>query len=249
MAGRRNARLASVPAVLVLLALAALAPPALARDRDPVWTPPVDGRTLTPFTYDRAAPFLAGRHRGVDLASRPRQVVRSPCAGRVTFAGRVPGRGRAVTVRCGALAATLLELGSVTVRRGAGVGRGRPVATAATTHVHLGARRAADRRAYLDPLALIAPGGAPRAPVPAAGPRGGWPREVPPPPAPAPLGTPAPRVVPSALPASPPDRVPLVAWAGLALLAAGTPAGAWWRRRRGPVGVRGGLAPSVADAQ
>jgi hypothetical protein len=235
---------APIGAILVLLALA---PPAPATDR--TWTPPIPGRTLRPFTYDRAAPFLAGRHRGVDLASRPGQTVRSPCAGRVTFAGRVPGHGRAVTVRCGALAATLLELGRTTVRPGTTVGRGRPVATATGTRVHLGARRAADRRAYLDPLTLMSPGPEPRAPVPPAGPRGGSPREVPPPPAPAPLGTPAPRGVPSTLPASPPGRVPLVAWAGLALLAAGTTAGAWWGRRRRPVGGRGGLAPSVADAQ
>jgi Peptidase family M23 len=203
---------------LVALLLLVLAPAAAARS----WVAPVDGAVRRAFAYDGAAPFAAGRHRGVDLAARPGQVVRSPCAGRVSFAGRVPGHRRGVTVRCAGLAATVLDLRRVRVARGADVGRGGPVGEAAGPSVHLGARRAGRRWGYVDPLDLL--GGEPAPRAPAVGPRGRVPREVPPPPAPAPLATHAPRRVP--------DRVPLVAWAGVALLAAGMPAGALWRRRR-----------------
>ena len=204
------------------------------------WVAPVEGGVAREFDFDRSAAFAGGAHRGVDLAARRGEVVRAPCSGRVTHAGPVPGHARGVTVRCGALVATVLDLKRTGVVRGAGVRRGNAIGAAAGATVHLGARLATDRHGYRDPLALLAP----TAPLPPAGPRGRMPREVPPPPAPAPPATPAPRRVPS--PADPPGRLPLVAWAGLALLAAGLPAGALWRRARARSAGRDLLAPRVA---
>ena len=111
---------------VAVLALLIGAPPALARD----WARPVGGDVVKAFDYDRASPFAGGRHRGVDLAARAGESVRAPCAGVVTFAGRVPARGRGVTIRCGTLAATLVELGHVRVRRAERVGRGDRVGRA-----------------------------------------------------------------------------------------------------------------------
>ncbi len=179
------------------------------------WAPPVGGGVDRPFAFDEAAPYVAGAHRGIDLAARPGEAVRAPCAGRVSFAGRVPGHGRGVTVRCGRLAATLLDLGRVRVRPGRHVGRGRPVGSAGGRTVHLGARRAADRHGYLDPARLLAAPGGP-AGVPAVVPR---PRPRPPHRTWRPARAPAP-------------TVPAAAYAGLALLAAGMPVGAIVRRRR-----------------
>ena len=62
--------------------------------------------------------FAAGQHRGADLGAPAGARVRAACGGRVSFAGRVPGGGRTVSVRCGALVATYQHLGRVAVRRG-----------------------------------------------------------------------------------------------------------------------------------
>lgn len=53
-------------------------------------SPPLDGRVLKGF--DDVARFAAG-HRGVDLAGRAGETVRSGAMGRVHFAGYVAGRG------------------------------------------------------------------------------------------------------------------------------------------------------------
>ena len=178
------------------------------------WAPPASGGTVEPFAFDPVAPYVANAHRGLDLGARPGELVRAPCAGRVSFAGRVPGHGRAVTLRCGRLAATVLGLRAVRVRRGEDVGRGHVVGAASGGAVHLGARRAGERHGYLDPSQLLAadrgPGG-----VPALVPR----RQAPPP---------AWRPVQAPVPAG----LPIVVWTGLALLAAGTPVGALVARRR-----------------
>jgi murein DD-endopeptidase MepM/ murein hydrolase activator NlpD len=204
------------------------------------WIRPVDGAVARAFSVgpDR---FAAGQHRGVDLAAAPGSPVRAACGGRVSFAGRVPGGGRTVSVRCGALIATYQHLGGVAVARGqvvmpgGRIGRiGRAGAAAPRPHVHLGARVAATGQ-YRDPLALLA--GAPRgplAPVP-------WARRSPPTPAarrppprwlrPARAPRPLPAAVrlPAARPVRPPAattavrRLPWPVWAGLALVALGLP--------------------------
>ena len=130
------------PALALALTLAA------AVDAEGAWRWPARGEVLTPFALG-ANPYAGGQHRGIDIAARAGAPIRAPCGGVVRFAGRGPGRGRAVTLACGPLAATRHEA------------RGRAAS-------------------------------APQAPA-----------------------------------------VPLAAWAGLGLLAAGTPLGAWWRVRGG----------------
>jgi murein DD-endopeptidase MepM/ murein hydrolase activator NlpD len=203
-----------------------------------VWRWPLRGEIVQAFHYSRTRPFAAGARRGIDVAGSPGARVGAACAGRVTFAGRVPSFGRGVTVRCGAVVATHLGLGRVAVRRGAAVAAGdRLGALGAVGRLRLGARRAADRFGYVDPQALLgdAPAGgpppvaplgrAPRAPLtPAARP---WVR-VParPVPRPRPVAAPGERV-----PAAP-APVPAAAWAGLVLVAAGLPLGGLVRRDR-----------------
>src|ERR687885_446502 len=142
--------LASLLALLVPRPAGA-AGPSLLRDR---WRWPVHGDVAGRFAYARERPFAAGARRGIDIAAAPGAAVRSACRGRGTFAGAVPGgRGLGVTVRCGALVATHLGLGRLAVRRGAWVTAGtRLGALGPDGRFRLGARRAADRFGYVDPL-------------------------------------------------------------------------------------------------
>jgi murein DD-endopeptidase MepM/ murein hydrolase activator NlpD len=228
------------PAVAVLLAgLAVLTPPGSAAAAG--WRAPVDGPVVARFALG-ADRFAAGQRRGIELAAAPGTVVRAPCAGTVTFAGRLPRRGGGVAIRCGRLVATVLGLEAPVVRRGEAVRVGDALGPAGTRgRVHLGARRAGDRFAYRDPEPLLdggagrpapplvaprRPGGGRRA---ARGPRG---RALRPPAA-------APRrvLLPPRAPVSARATVPLAAWAGLALVAVALPTGAVAarpaRRRRG----------------
>jgi murein DD-endopeptidase MepM/ murein hydrolase activator NlpD len=158
--------------ILVLLLFAPVA-------RAGSWQRPVDGEVLRPFAAgpDR---YARGQHRGVDLAAARGSPVRSACAGRVSFAGRVPRGGLTVSVRCGAIVATYQQLGSIAVRardfarRGARLGSVGPSSDPSEhrAHLHLGARDAATGR-YLDPLSLLAaaPPGTPLLPTLARRPR------------------------------------------------------------------------------
>ncbi|MBW3607129.1 MAG: peptidoglycan DD-metalloendopeptidase family protein [Actinobacteria bacterium] len=253
-------------AVPVLLAsFAAMTTAAIARE----WIRPVDGPVVRPFSVG-ADRYAAGQHRGVDLAAAPGSRVRAACGGRVSFAGRVPGGGRTVSMRCGSLVATYQHLGSVAVERGQVVmpgGRiGRSGEARPAPHVHLGARVAATGE-YRDPVELFAGGpGGPIAPVPVL-------RRAPPPgpapggrplgaaPAPvrarAPLALPvAPRAAPAAmpLPHAVSDRLPLPVWLGLALVVLGLPLGGGVvaARRRALRGVAHSpdmvVGPRAADA-
>lgn len=203
--------------LLLMIVLLLMAEPADAA----TWSKPVDGLATVAFAYDRQAPFERGQHRGVDLASRSGEPVRSPCTGRVTFAGRVPGRGRGLTLRCGALSATLVELRDVRPRPGAHVSRDDVVGAAGRT-VHLGARRVGDAFGYVDPLVLMRPERTPLGPAPTPTRR----------PAPPPVAAPAVRALGRAAAPSPP-ATPLAAWMGLGLVLAGLPLGALVRRRSG----------------
>jgi hypothetical protein len=220
-------------AVLATVLAGAGPPAAMAGER---WRRPLPGGAVAArFTFDRAAPYERGRRRGIDLAGRPGAPVLAACGGAVTYAGRVPGHGRGVTLRCGRLVATELGLGSVAVRRGARVLPGTRVGRLGAGGVlRLGARAAADRHGYRDPLALLdgaGPGGPSVAPPATArrGRRGGAPR----PPRPA-------AAVPAA--AAPVARgVPWPVVAGLALLAGGL-VGGGAARARGRRRVRTGMA-------
>jgi murein DD-endopeptidase MepM/ murein hydrolase activator NlpD len=234
--------LALVPIAVALALLAAVLPRAAAASRAaPPWRWPVESRALAGrFAYTPRHPFAAAQRRGIDIAAAPGAAVRSACGGRVTFAGSVPGgRGRGVTVRCGALIATHLGLGRVAVRRGARVVPGtRLGAVGPAGRVRLGARRLGSRFGYVDPLALLRET---RVPVDPALPLGRSPRS-PRGPAPAPLRRPA-RPVASAPRAA---GVPTAAWAGLALLAAGVPLGGILRRSRRRR-VHGTVAAATAE--
>jgi hypothetical protein len=225
---------ATVPAlVLISLLLGALftAPPAHAAG----WRWPLRGTVQQRFAYAPATPFAPGQHRGIIIGGPEGSPVRAACAGRVSFAGALPRRGAAgVTVNCGAWTATYLQLASLAVRRGDRVAVGDRLGRVGARGLHLGARRTGRRWDYVDPLSLLAddPGTRPvpivRAPRWRAGP-GPLGRQPRPAPLPIPLRWSAP-VAAAARPA-----VPVVAWLGLAVLAAALPAlgiGRLHRRRR-----------------
>jgi Peptidase family M23 len=216
----------------------------------PRWQMPLaKAAVVGAFSFERAAPYARGRRRGVDLRGVPGARVVAVCAGVVTYAGRVPGWGRGVSLRCGRLVATELGLASASVARGA---RLRPGATVGRLGrsglLRLGARWSGLRQGYVDPLGLLGDGE--RSAPPAVAPRGGptvRPRSrVAPPEAPGagpravtavgPVATPHPTAVGALRGAA----LPWPAWAGLALLAAsagGGGAARRHRRRRGRTGM------------
>jgi murein DD-endopeptidase MepM/ murein hydrolase activator NlpD len=145
-------------------ALPALPVPSAALDRSaaPVagrWAWPLDPRPSVERPFDPPdQPWLPG-HRGVDLAAAVGHQVRSPAAGRVTYAGRLAGRGVVVVAHDGGLRSTFEPVeGSVAV--GTAVARGGAVGSVASTPghcaprvcLHWGVLRA---RTYLDPLAFV----------------------------------------------------------------------------------------------
>jgi hypothetical protein len=208
----RMVLIAPVVAVVALL----LVPPTAAAER---WRWPVRGEVVRRFVVGPSR-FAPEQHRGIDIYARAGTTVRAACSGRVRFAGRLPGRGRAVSVGCGSLVATHLGLGSTDVRRGAPVLAGQPIGDAAGT-VQLGARRTRDRFGYVDPMGLL---GADPAPPLGAAPHGRR----------APRGAPI-ATAPSAereVDPGPDPSAPAVAWIGLVLLGAGVPVGGLLRRRR-----------------
>jgi hypothetical protein len=121
------------------------------------WLRPVPGDVARGFAYDRAAPFTAGAHRGVDLAAPPGTTVRAACAGRVVHAGAVAGREEVVSVRCAGRRVSYLPLASVAVKGDATLRAGAPIGTVARGHggLHLGVRAEGDPFGYLDPMALL----------------------------------------------------------------------------------------------
>jgi hypothetical protein len=163
--------LASLAVMLAFLLLLPRPAGAAARER---WRWPLHGDVVGAFHYTPRNAFAAGARRGIDIAASPGAAVRSACRGRVTFAGPVPGgRGLGVTVRCGDLVATHLGLGRVTVRRGAVVGAGRRLGLVGPAgRLRLGARRAAARFGYIDPLGLLGADPPPAGREPAPGPFG-----------------------------------------------------------------------------
>ena len=225
-------------ALLVLpggLAHARGRPPA-PRPAPATWRWPLRGPVLGSFRVTPRAPYARGQRRGIDVAAAPGSEVRAVCAGRVTFTGALPRLGRAITVRCGPLVATYLRLGRVVVHRGAVVAPGQPLATVGPAGVlRLGARRATDRRGYLDPLTLL------RDPAPAPPDLGPAPRSR----TPRPPATIASRPLPAVrrtlplvarrrpLPAKPhASRLPWPAYPALALIATAVPVGGLVRRSR-----------------
>ena len=206
------------------------------------WRWPLRGPVVGAFHVSPRAPFARGQRRGIDVSARPGAVVRAVCPGRVTFTGALPHRGLAVSVRCGALMATYLGLGRIATHTGSHVASGGALGTlGATGRLRLGARRASDRRGYVDPLLLLADGARP---LPHLGPapRGLRRRPLPPTrPAPRPIA-PAPPPAPGGSATAPDRRLPWPVYPALALVASALPVGGLIHRRRRRTGT------SVADA-
>ena len=129
------------------------------------WTWPVDGPVLKSFVFG-SDPYAPGQHRGIDIGAPAGVRVVTPAAGTVAFAGTVPQGGRTVTIETAdGYSASLVHLGSVSVRRGEAVAEGAAVGTigpsgepeVAEPYVHLGIRTAADRHGYLHPLTFLPP--------------------------------------------------------------------------------------------
>ncbi|WP_404387815.1 murein hydrolase activator EnvC family protein [Humibacillus xanthopallidus] len=103
-------------------------------------------------------PWLPG-HRGVDLVGTVGQVVRSPTAGTVTYAGRLAGRGVVVVSHADGLRSTF-EPVTPSQPVGTAVAQGDPVGSIAAepghcapaSCLHWGVLRG---RTYLDPLAFV----------------------------------------------------------------------------------------------
>ncbi|MFF9281104.1 M23 family metallopeptidase [Streptomyces griseosporeus] len=195
MREKRKVRALLWPPLAVLLVLAALSPLAWAEARQPVYgAGPAREPTPPPATAaptEAPVPALArlwpvgvrpavvrgwdppltpyGRgHRGVDLAAAPGSPVRAVAAGRVTFAGRVGGKGVVSIELSGTGLRTTYEPVRASVGKGDEVTAGEVVGRVEATGAHCpagclhwGLRRG---EAYLDPLSLLPPALLRRAP-------------------------------------------------------------------------------------
>ncbi|MFD6027833.1 peptidoglycan DD-metalloendopeptidase family protein [Streptomyces griseoluteus] len=129
--------------------------PALAR----TW--PVGTRPAVLRGWEPPATVYAAGHRGVDLAAVPGAPVRAVAAGRVSYAGRVAGRGVVAVALAGTSLRTTYEPVRAGVEAGAEVDAGEVVGTVegAGSHcpeacVHWGLL---DGETYLNPLGLLPP--------------------------------------------------------------------------------------------
>lgn len=131
-------------------------------DGGPVW--PLAGRPAVLRGWEPPTTPYGPGHRGVDLAARPGDAVVAAATGRVSFAGRVAGRGVLVIEPAGSGAPplrTTYEPVRALVDKGDEVVAGQPVGVleAGPFHcaggcLHWGLRRG---DAYLDPLTLLPP--------------------------------------------------------------------------------------------
>jgi peptidase M23-like protein len=193
------------------------------------WRMPLARATVVgPFAFSRAAPYASGQRRGIDVRGVPGARVVAACAGTVTYAGRVPGWGRGVSLRCGRLVATELGLASASVARGARLWPGAMLGRLGRSgRLRLGARRVGLRQGYVDPLGLLSGDERSEPPVaPVAG------RRV--------VAGPV-TPYPSAVASPHETALSWPAWAGLALLAAAL-GGGGVARRHGRAPGRTGMA-------
>jgi murein DD-endopeptidase MepM/ murein hydrolase activator NlpD len=161
-----------------LLLLLLIAPTATAARADPPPAPPaappplpavpVIGRTWPVGTrpallrgWEPPPTAYARGHRGVDLAAAPGTPVRAVAAGRVSYAGRVAGRGVISVDLAGTDLRTTYEPVRASVPKDAEVTAGEVIGTVeptgshcTTTCVHWGLLRGGT---YLNPLTLLPP--------------------------------------------------------------------------------------------
>ncbi|MEU4928428.1 M23 family metallopeptidase [Streptomyces yokosukanensis] len=123
---------------------------------------PVGVRPVVLRGWEPPATVYGPGHRGVDLGASPGAPVRAVAAGRVTFAGRVAGRGVVSVELTGTALRTTYEPVNPSVSKGDAVGPGEVLGTVEATWshcpvtcVHWGLRRG---ESYLDPLSLLPPG-------------------------------------------------------------------------------------------
>ncbi|MDX2594961.1 MULTISPECIES: M23 family metallopeptidase [Streptomyces] len=172
---RRAMRYVALWAGLPLVcAVSAPTPPARADVPVPAPAPPAGGgvpaigrawpvgvRPVLLRGWEPPATVYGPGHRGVDLGAAPGAPVRAVAAGRVSFAGRVAGRGVVSVELTGTDLRTTYEPVRASVRKGDVVRAGEVVGTVETpaphcptTCVHWGLLRG---ETYLNPLSLLPP--------------------------------------------------------------------------------------------
>lgn len=160
--------LSSVLLAVALITAAMLPATAATAAGDPVprvgraW--PVGVRPPVVRGWEPPATEYGRGHRGVDLAAPPGAVVRAAASGRVSFAGRVAGRGVIAVELSGTgdpPLRTTYEPVRATAKKGAQVRAGEPLGAlepptghCPTSCLHWGLRRA---DAYVNPLSLLPP--------------------------------------------------------------------------------------------
>ena len=151
--------LAAAAAVLLVVSGPAYADPGTA-PADGVW--PLDPRPEVVSRFDPPETRWGAGHRGVDLAGHVGQRVRAAVPGRVTFAGRLAGRG-VVVVDHGGTRTTYEPVAAgvavgETVRAGATLGRLELFASHCFPRacLHWGLIEGAEH--YLDPLTVVGAG-------------------------------------------------------------------------------------------
>ncbi|MFI1365220.1 M23 family metallopeptidase [Streptomyces griseochromogenes] len=159
--------LAAAVTVLAPLAWADTSAPAPApppEDRIPAiaGTWPVGVRPTVLRGFEPPATVYGPGHRGVDLGAPAGTPVRAVAAGRVTFAGRVAGRGVLSMELTGTGLRTTYEPVSPSVKKGDRVRAGETVGTVEPTGSHCGAATCVHwgllrDKTYLDPLSLLPP--------------------------------------------------------------------------------------------
>lgn len=122
---------------------------------------PVGQRPAVVRAFEPPPTAYARGHRGVDLAALPGAPVRAVAAGRVSYAGRVAGRGVISVELAGTGLRTTYEPVRPSVAKGTEVAAGQVLGAVETTGshcavpcLHWGLRR---ERTYLDPLTLLPP--------------------------------------------------------------------------------------------
>ncbi|MFF7973565.1 peptidoglycan DD-metalloendopeptidase family protein [Streptomyces sp. NPDC007905] len=123
---------------------------------------PVGVRPVVLRGWEPPATAYGPGHRGVDLAAAAGSPVRAVAPGRVSFAGRVAGRGVVAVELTGTDLRTTYEPVSPSVKKGDVVGAGEVVGTVEPTGspcgpatcVHWGLLRG---ESYLNPLSLLPP--------------------------------------------------------------------------------------------